>query len=126
MENSIFEVWKSIYPTLADSLLFVFMVAMFFWFRYSVRASIKDFKASIDLNAATVKDHLDNYNKIHEKSWTTLNDLVQELKMGKVWKDEYLLKIRNLEDKGLARDERIKDLNERVRCIEESKRQAKK
>lgn len=122
VENTIFDVWKSIYPSLADCILLLFCIAMFFWFRASIKNTMARFTEMIQANALTVKEHLDQYNMTHEKSWQALSDLVNELKEGKVWQNEYLLQIQNIKDKGEMRDERIKDIDERLKCVGRNRR----
>lgn len=133
MGTIIHDIGTAIGTSTSDWLLFIMLCATFLWYRASLRSTIrrfegflssltKEFTLKIDSNAAIVKDHLDAYNITHEKSWTALRDLVQELKAGKVWKEEYLLQVSNLKDKGEVRDERIKDLDERIKCIERARR----
>lgn len=122
VENSIFDVWKSVYPTLADTILFIFCVAMFFWFRATIKNTMARFTEMMTLNTRSVKDHLDAYNATHQKNWDTLSELVVELKDKKVWQNEYLMMMQNVQDKGTYRDERIRDLDERLKCLERKRR----
>jgi len=122
VENTIIDVWKSIYPSLADCILLMFCIAMFFWFKASIKNTMSRFTEMIQANAATVKEHLDQYNITHEKNWQALSDLVSELKNGKVWQNEYLLQVQNIKEQDARRDERIKDLDERLKCIERKRR----
>ncbi len=122
MENSILEVWGMVYPSLADCIIMALCIGMFFWFRSSVRDAIAQFTSTLDVNAKAVKEHLDDYNTAHEKSWATLAKLVDELKIGKVWESEYNEKIRHLEAMGEIRDRLIEKLEARLLVIERSRR----
>lgn len=122
MENTIFDVWKSVYPSLADCILLTFCIGMFFWFRFTIKNTMARFTEMIQANALTVKEHLNAYNATHEKSWRALSDLVNELKDGKVWQNEYLLQVQNIRDNDSHRDERIRDIDERLKLIERAKR----
>jgi hypothetical protein len=122
MENTIFDVWKSISPSLADTILFAFCVSMFFWFRHSIKSTMSSVLDMIQANAVTVKTHLDMYTVTHEKCWTALADLVSELKKDKVWQREYDLQIANLNKDAEFRDSRIKDIDDRLKCVERNRR----
>jgi len=122
MEKSIFEVWSMVYPSLADCIILAIIFLAFLWLRGSVKNGLREFKKDIFENASNVREHLDIFNATHEKSWKALSELVQELKAGKVWQNEYNIQIENLKEKGTMRDERIKDLAERLKCIERGRR----
>ena len=121
-ENTILDVWSKVYPSLADCILLILSLGIFFWFRSSIKGAIQQFTDSLKINALSVKEHLDNYNEAHEKSWFALSELVQELKSGKVWQKEYELQIKNLEFVNVALLDKIKDLDERLKCIERERR----
>jgi hypothetical protein len=122
MEKSIMEIWQQVYPSLADCILLVLCASMFLWFRASIKSAIKQFTTTMNTNAVSVKEHLDAYNIAHEKSWTTLSDLVKELKIGKVWEGEYKSEIEHLKTMGKIRDDKIEKLDERLLCIERGRR----
>ncbi len=123
MGNIIQQVGVAIGATASDYLLLVLIIGSFLWFRAALRVTVKRFESILKSDASIVKEHLDNYNVTHEKSWTALRELVEELKAGKVWKEEYLGQIQFLKDKNEDMKERIKDLDTRVHCIERGRRQ---
>lgn len=128
-EKTIMEVWKLVYPSLADCILFVMSFGIVWWFRNAIKNTIHQFTVElkavtllISTNSDTVREHLDAYNATHEKSWTSLAELVQELKDKKVWQNEYLLEIRNVEERHQRNRQDIEKLDERVKCLERQRR----
>ena len=126
MENTVFDVWKMVYPSLADCIIMAVVMVTFLWLRSSIKTGLREFRKDIFENAKTVREHLDTFNDTHEKSWKALSELVQELKAGKVWQNEYNLQIDNLKEKGQMRDDRIRDIDDRLKCIERGRRDTDK
>jgi hypothetical protein len=115
-----------VYPSLADCILLVMCAGIFFWFKSSIKNLFIRFTEKLDANALTVKDHLDTYNAVHERSWQTLSELVKELKEGKVWEIEYKSKVEYLESMGKVRDEKIEKLDCRILSLESNRRREDK
>ena len=126
----IIEIGKMIGTTASDYLLLLFIITLFLWYRKALKATVerfeghiltftREFTEKIDANAASVKEHLDNYSVNHERNWDNIDNLVKELKEKKVSLTEYKNQLDLVHERYETNRDKIQDLKERFEKMDE-------
>lgn len=118
MEKTVFEVWTSVYPSLADCIILALCAAMFFWFRFSLKNAITQFTDATTSNTDTISRAIVASEKARTEAWKGLAESIKKLKDDKIWKGEYILEIQNIKDKHDASEKHIEDMETRLRKVE--------